>query len=238
MGWNPLKDIAKVFDRAAGTNISGRNSDAKFLGIGNWSDPESIAKGAVKGALNTVSGGLTQKLGLFNKGDTYNPGSVDFQPISSRWNNITEGFTSEGLPTAINQQTQQSNTGINTGLNTLQQFGGSSVGAADRMNRASKWGNAMGESTANQDALLSKYQTKQQGIMGIDLPIAQGREQAIAQANAASARSGASGLGTLGTIVGGIGGAFIGGPTGAIIGANIGGGLGTNLGSNNARRYG
>lgn len=206
--------------------------------FGGSGGPKINIGGDIGKALNIASTPATimGAGGLFNYMKN-NPGTeafnpTDFSGLTSRWNNITEGFTGQGLRDSLASQEQQAGAGVNNSLATLGQFGGQSVGAADRLNRQSKWNTAMGESQAVQDANISKFQTKQQGILGLDLPIAIGKEQADAQARAARSRAGASRWGMLGGLAGGIAGGAMGGPTGAAAGFNFGTGVGQNFGSN------
>jgi hypothetical protein len=183
----------------------------------------------------TMIGGMTGLLttpGIFDYKGAMDPGAGDgFNQLKSRWDKIANGFESEQVPQAVMAGENQSAQAVQSSLNTLGQFGGQSVGAADRLKRASKWGVAQNSADAATDGRLSGLQTKMQGITGLELPMQQGQEMAKAQADAIRAKNGGSAWGMVGTIAGGaLGGAF-GGPAGAGIGAGIGGGLGQNLGS-------
>lgn len=192
-----------------------------------------IGRAVIGGGLGGTGGALTGLLtspGIFDYQGKTEPGA-DFQPVQSRWDSISNGFTTGATPQSVMQGQQQAAQGVNQSLNTLGQYGGQAVGAADRMGRASKWGNSQNSANVMQDNNISKLQTQQQGITGIDLPIQQGKEQAAAQAAAARSRNGGSAWGLLGSIGGGIAGGMFGGPMGAAAGASLGGGLGQNIGS-------
>ena len=210
---NGANRLAGDIGREATTTPLGRAVTGSFI---------AGAPGAYAGLLTTP--------GIFDYQGKTEPGA-DFQPVQSRWNSISNGFTTGATPQSVMQGQQQAAQGANQSLNTLGQYGGQAVGAGDRMSRASKWGNSQNSLNVMQDNNISKLQTQQQGITGIDLPIQQGKEQAAAQAAAIRSRNGGSAWGMIGTIGGGIAGGMFGGPTGAAIGAGVGGGLGQNIGS-------
>lgn len=191
----------------------------------------TIIGAGLGGGAGALTGLLTTP-GIFDYQGQMDPGSGDgFNQLKSRWDRISNGFQTEQVPQAGMMGDQQSAQGIQSSLNTLGQFGGQSVGAADRLKRTSKWGMAQNSADAATDGRLSGLQTKMQGITGLDLPMAQGQEMAKAQADAIRAKNGGSTWGMIGSIGGGaLGGAF-GGPVGAGIGMGIGGGIGQNLGS-------
>lgn len=188
--------------------------------------------GAGLGGTMGATTGLLTTPGIFDYKGAMDPGSGNgFEGLKSRWDSISNGFQTEQVPQAGMAGDQQSAQGVQSSLNTLGQFGGQSVGAADRLKRTSKWGMAQNSADAATDAKLSGLQTKMQGITGLELPMAQGRDLAQAQADAIRAKNGGSAWGLVGSIAGGIGGGMLGGPAGASIGMGIGGGIGQNLGS-------
>lgn len=188
--------------------------------------------GGILGGPGGAATGLLTTPGIFDYKGAKDPGAGDgFDQLKSRWGKIADGFGSDQVEQANVQGQQQANQGIQNSLGSLGQFGGQSVGSADRLKRSSKWGMAENANAAATAGNLSKLQTNMQGITGIDLPIQQGQEMAKAQADAARARGGGSAWGLVGTIGGGILGGMYGGPGGAAAGASIGGGLGQNLGS-------
>lgn len=190
------------------------------------------AIGALIGGPMGAAAGLLTTPGIFDYKGAMDPGAGDgFNQLKSRWDRISNGFQTEQVPQAGMAGDQQSAQGVQTSLNTLGQYGGQSVGAADRLKRTSKWGMAQNSVDAATDGRLSGLQTKMQGITGLDLPMQQGQEMAKAQADAIRAKNGGSAWGMIGTIGGGALGGYFGGPVGAGIGAGIGGGIGQNLGS-------
>lgn len=173
--------------------------------------------------------GLVTKPGMFSfQGQKDAP--ADFGQLTNKWNSLTEGFTKEGVPSAINAAQQNTTMGKQNALSTLGQFGGQGVGASSRLDRQGKWGMFGNMADAQSQGELSKAQSQLQGILGLEVPIAIGKDQAAAQAAAARAQSGASGLGLIGTIGGATLGGIFGGPGGAAIGGSVGGALGQNIG--------
>lgn len=233
---NPVK----AFDRAVGTNLSGQNGGAKkFLGIGGAVGQtfQNINREAGTPTGRAIlSGGQSLWIdplvkGLKDKGEQYAP--TDFSGVTSRWNDITDGFNTTGVANTIAQGATQGQLGVNNSMANLAQMGGAGVGSQGRIERASRWAQNMGEGQAVSDGNLASMQSKQSGIMSLDLPIAIGQDQAGAAAAAARARNGASTWGTIGTLAGAGLGFAVGGPAGASAGASFGGGLGSNYGSRN-----
>ncbi len=190
----------------------------------------AIIGGVLTGGLGGAAAGLLTTPGLFDYKGPREQGA-NLETPKSRWDSITNGYTTDALPQAGFLGNQQSGIGKQTALNTLGQYGGQAVGAQQRLDRASRWGQASGMADISRQADTNKLQTQMQGITDIELPIQQGRELAQAQADAIRRKNGGSAWGLVGTIGGAaLGGAF-GGPVGASMGASIGGGLGQNLGS-------
>lgn len=241
MGWGisiPALGIdtreGKYFGGSGGPKIDIGGDVGKVLTNASREANTPLGRTIIGGAMFGSTGALAGILPSLMNPDVekYNP--TDFSGITSRWDKITNGFTGEGMQRALEQQKAQSDLGVNNALASLGQTGGQSVGAADRLKRQSMWKNAASQAATLQDAELSKAMSQQQGVMGLDLPVAMGKDQAAAQAEASRMKAGASRWGTIGSLVGAGVGFAVGGPAGAAAGANLVGGLGSNLGS----RYG
>ena len=184
--------------------------------------------GGLFGPLGAVAGALTTP-GIFESGKAMEA-SENFGGVKSRWDQISNGYSTQAVPEAIGAQQSMGGLGQRNAQATMGQMGGAAVGSANRMARNSKWDMANNMGAINQDAELNKLKAKQQGILGIDLPIQQGQEMSAAEAARIRSQNSSSGWGMMGSLAGAGLGFAVGGPVGAGIGMGLGGGLGSNYG--------
>lgn len=212
----------------------GNNINRGLSDFSNQVNDSPIARGLVMGALGGGGLGLATTLGTAMEHqqralDNLQKPATDFGGLTSKWDQLQQDIGGRFLQQNVEDIGAQSAQGMGAGMQALGQKGGLGIGAQNRMQQQSKWDIAQQSALANQAAQQMGTQFGMNKIMGVDIPVLQGKEMSAAQAEAAR-RQGRSSTGQmLGSLAGMALGGAVGGPMGMQLGGQFGGALGTAL---------